>query len=64
MFLHSLFSVLVLGLCTAWLGIVIPNNWECFKDIIEKFSKEQISFKAALAVSPNYILKGNRINNN
>tara|TARA_S200000501_G_C20235962_1_gene487872 strand:+ start:302 stop:454 length:153 start_codon:yes stop_codon:yes gene_type:complete len=35
-----------------------------FKDIIEKSSKEQISLKAALDLSPNYILKGNRINNN
>ena len=59
-----LLSGLVLGLFTAWPGIVIPNNWKCFKDIIEKSSKGQISFKAALAVSPNYILKGNRINNN
>ena len=32
-------------------------------DIIEKSSKEQISFKAALAVSPNFLLKG-KINNN
>ena len=45
-------------------GIVITNNWKCFADIIEKSSKEQISLKSALAVSPNYILKGNRINNN
>ena len=59
-----LLSGLVLGLWTSWLGIVIPNNWKCFKDIIEKSSIEQISLKAALAVSPNYILKGNRINNN
>ena len=59
-----LLSGLVLGLWTSWLGIVIPNNWKCFKDIIEKSSKKQISLKAALAVSPNYILKGNRINKN
>ena len=56
-----LLSGLVLGLWTSWPGIVIPNNWKCFKDIIEKSSKEQISLKAALAVSPNYILN-NRIN--
>ena len=57
-----LLSGLVLGLWTSWPGIVIPNNWKCFKDIIEKSSKEQISFKAALAVSPNYILRANRKN--
>ena len=46
--------------------LVNINNVEhkCFKDIIEKSSKEQISFKATLAVSPKYILKGNRKNNN
>ena len=62
--LFLLFSGLVLGLWTAWPGIVIPNNWRCFKDIIVKSSNEQISFKAYLAVSPNYLLNGNRKNNN
>ena len=62
--LFLLFSGLVLGLWAAWPGIVIPNNWRCFKDIIVKSSNEQISFKAYLAVSPNYLLKGNRKNNN
>ena len=58
--LFLLFSGLILGLCTSWPGIFIPNNWKCFRDIIEKSSKEQISFKTALAVSPNYLLKGKR----
>ena len=49
---------LVLGLWVSWPGIIFTNNWKCFKDIIEKSSKEQISFKAALAISPNYLLKG------
>ena len=62
--LFLLFSGLVLGLWAAWPGIFIPNNWRCFKDIIVKSSNEQISFKAYLAVSPNYLLKGNRKNNN
>ena len=62
-FLILLFSGFILGLSTSWPGIVIPNNWKCFIDIIEKSSKEQISFKAALAISPNYLLKGNRNNN-
>ena len=59
-----LFSGLVLGLWAAWPGIVIPNNWKCFRDIIVKSSNEQISFKAALAVSPNYLLKSIRKKNN
>ena len=62
--LFLLFSGLVLGLWAAWPGIVRPNNWRCFRDIIVKSSNEQISFKAALAVSPNYLLKGKRKNNN
>ena len=62
--LFLLLSGLVLGLWTSWPGIVFPYNWKCFKDIIEKSSKEQISFKAALAVSPKYILSANRINDN
>ena len=53
-----LLSGFVLGLCIAWPGIVLTNNWKCFRDIIDKSSKKQISLKAALAVSPNYLLKG------
>ena len=53
-----LLSGLALGLWISWPGIVIPNNWKCFKDIIDKSNNEQISLKAALALSPNYLLKG------
>ena len=63
-FLFILFSGMFLGLWAAWPGIVMPNNWKCFRDIIVKSSNEQISLKAALAVSPNYLLKGKRKNNN
>ena len=59
-----LLSGLVLGLWISWPWLVIINNWKSFKNIIEKSSKEQISFKAALAVSPNYTLNGNRNKNN
>ena len=57
-----LFSGLVIGIWASWPGIVIPNNWKCFKNIIDKSTKERISFKAALAVSPNYLLKGRNKN--
>ena len=53
-----IFSGFALGLWTAWPGIFIPINWKCFRDIIDKSTKEQFSMKAALAVSPNYLLKG------
>ena len=55
--LFLLFSGLFIGLFTSWPGILIPNNWKCFKDIIDKASKDQISLKAALSISPNYLLK-------
>ena len=61
MIILFLLSGLVLVLWISSLPvIVIPNNWKCFEDIIEKSSKDKISFKAALPVS----LKGNRKNNN
>ena len=56
-YLFLLFSGLIIGLWSSWPGIVNPNNWECFKDIINKSTKEQISLRATLAVSPNYLLK-------
>ena len=32
-------------------------------DIIDKSSKDEISIKAALAISPNYLLKGRNFKN-
>ena len=58
-----LFCGLVLGLCTAWPGIISPSNWKCFRDIIYKTNKEQLSLKVILAISPNYLLKGKNNNN-
>ena len=58
-----LFLGIFIGLFTAWPGIIMPDNWRCFKDIIKKSSKEQISFKATLAISPNYFLKGKNNSN-
>ena len=54
---------IVIGLWISWPGILIPKNWKCFKDIIDKSAKEKISFKAVLALSPNYLLKGKSKNN-
>ena len=61
-FLFLLFSGLFLGLWVSWPGIVNPNNWKCLRDIIDKSAKEQISLKATLALSPNFLLKGKRNN--
>ena len=51
-----------LGFWLSWPGIIIPNNWRCFKDIILRTKDEKVSFKAILAVSPNYFLKGRKNN--
>ena len=55
--LFLLFSGLFIGLFASWPGIVFPDNWKCFMKIIDRSNKEQISLKAALALSPNYLLK-------
>ena len=46
-----------LGFWVSWPGILIPNNWKCFKNIIARSTDKKISLKAVLAVSPNYLLK-------
>ena len=46
------------GLYLSWPGLVIPENWKCFNQIIAKSAEDKISFKAALEISPSYLLKG------
>ena len=55
--LFFLFSGLMIGLWISWPGIFYPNNWRCFKEIIDKSANDKISIKAVLAVSPRYLLK-------
>ena len=45
------------GLYLSWPGILIPGNWKCFNEIIAKSAEDKISFKAALEISPSYLLK-------
>ena len=47
------------GLYLSWPGLVIPENWKCFNDIISKSANDKISLKALLEISPSYVLKGN-----
>ena len=56
-FLFLFFGILI-GLYLSWPGLVIPENWKCFNDIIVKYSEDKVSFKAALEISPSYLLKG------
>jgi len=55
-----LFSGVFAGLYLSWPGIVISNNWRCFNDIIAKSNDDKISIKAALEVSPSYLIKGKK----
>jgi len=57
-----LFSGIFAGLYFSWPGIVISKNWKCFNDIIAKSVEDKISLKAALQVSPGYLI--NRKNKN
>ena len=46
------------GLCLSWPGLILPENWKCFNDIIGKSAEDKISLKAALEISPSYVIKG------
>ncbi|WP_245151900.1 hypothetical protein [Prochlorococcus marinus] len=39
------------------LGLVIPENWKCFNQIIAKSAEDKISLKVALDISHSYFLK-------
>jgi len=56
--LFFLFFGIFAGLYLSWPGLVIPENWKCFNDIIAKSAEDKISLKAALEISPSYLLKG------
>ena len=56
-FLFLFFGIFA-GLYLSWPGLVIPENWRCFNGIISKSVEEKISLKAALEISPSYLLKG------
>ena len=56
-FFGSIFFGIFVGLCLSWPGLVIPENWKCFNQIISKSAEDKISLKAALEISPSYFLK-------
>ena len=56
-FLFILFGIFT-GLYLSWPGLVILENWKCFNDIIVKSADDKISLKAAMEISPSYLLKG------
>ena len=52
-----LFCGIFAGLYLSWPGLVKPENWKCFNDIIAKSKEDKISLKAAFEISPSYFLK-------
>ena len=52
-----LFLGIFAGLYLSWPGLLIAENWRCFNEIITKSAEDKISFKAALEISPSYLLK-------
>ena len=46
-FLFLFFRIFV-GLYLSWPGLVIPENWKSFNQIIAKSAEDKISLKAAL----------------
>ena len=56
-FFLFIFLGIFAGLYLSWPGILIPENWKCFNQIITKSSEDKISLKAALEISPSYFLK-------
>ena len=52
-----LFFGIFLGLYLSWPGLLIPENWKCFKQIIQKSAEDKISLKAALEISLNYLAR-------
>ena len=57
-FFLFLFLGIFAGLYLSWPGLVMPDNWRCFNEIISKSAEDKISLKAALEISPSYLLKG------
>ena len=57
-----LFLGIFLGLYFSWPGLLKPENWKCFNQIIAKSAEDKISLKAALEISPSYFLKSKNKN--
>ena len=60
-FLFLFFGIFV-GLYLSWPGLVIPDNWKCFNQIISKSAEDKISLRVILEISPSYLLKSKNKN--
>ena len=57
-----LLTGVIAGIFLSWPGVLILNNWKCFDDIITKSAENKISIKAALELSPSYLIKNKNKN--
>tara|TARA_Y100000589_G_scaffold300834_1_gene311283 strand:- start:468 stop:701 length:234 start_codon:yes stop_codon:yes gene_type:complete len=60
-FLFFLFGIL-LGSWISWPGITSTKNWKCFMRIINDSKKDKLSLKAALSISPKFLLRSESLN--
>ena len=56
-FFLFIFFGIFLGLYLSWPGLLVPENWKCFNQIIAKSAEDKISLRAAMEISPSYVLK-------
>ena len=57
LFLFLFFGIFA-GLFISWPGLLMLENWKCFNQIIARSAEDKISLKAALEISPSYLLNG------
>jgi len=55
-FLFLFFGIFV-GLYLSWPGLVRPENWKCFNQIIAKSAEDKITLNASLEIPPDFFLK-------
>ena len=55
-FFFFLFGIF-LGSWVSWPGITSTENWKCFIKIINDSRQDKLSLKAALSISPKFLLK-------
>jgi len=51
-----LFCGIFAGLYLSWPGLVIPENWKCYNQIIAKSAEDKTSLKASLEIYTSYFL--------
>ena len=50
-----------LGSLISWPFITLPENWKCFIKIINDSNQDKLFLKAALSITPKFLLKSDSI---